>query len=65
MTAIKETGIMETRSRFAWPRFAWARFGWEHCDWEGITIAAFLAGYVILDGVVFAKIASFGAFFIH
>ena len=50
MTAIKETGIMETRSRF---------------DWEGITIAAFLTGYVILGGVVFAKVATFGAFFIN
>ena len=60
MTVIKETGIMETRSKFAWARFASPRF-----DWEGITIAAFLAGYVVLGGVVFAKVARFGAFFIN
>lgn len=34
-------------------------------DWEGITIAAFLTGYVVLGGVVFAKVAHFGAFFIN
>jgi hypothetical protein len=45
-----ETGIMERGSRF---------------DWEGITIAAFLTGYVALGGVVFAKVAAFGAYFIN
>ena len=46
---------MEIQSRSAWARL----------DWEGITIAAFLTGYVILGGVVFAKVASFGALFIN
>jgi len=56
---------MEIRSRFPWARFAWARFPSVRFDWEGITIAAFLAGYVVLGGVVFAKVASFGAHFVN
>jgi len=51
---------METRSRFAWARFVPIRF-----DWEGITIAAFLAGYVVLGGVVFAKVQLRRLFFIN
>jgi hypothetical protein len=34
-------------------------------DWEGITILAFLMSYVVLGGVVFAKVATFGAHFIN